>query len=125
MKTAEKKVLLFLVEGSTDSTSLGFVMSRLVESADVRFLVLGGDICYRYRITEENAGLHFLLTVDTARSDRAIIDAADRAGIRLSCLADYAGQPDEQSAHRFVINYSGIDCSRLDEAVRRLSEVLI
>ncbi len=64
MKTAEKKVLLFLVEGSTDSTSLGFVMSRLVESADVRFLVLGGDICYRYRITEENAAKTILRSVD-------------------------------------------------------------
>ena len=87
--------------------------------------ILQSPLKDRVKITEENAGLHFLLTVDTARSDRAIIDAADRAGIRLSCLADYAGQPDEQFAHRFVINYSGIDCSRLDEAVRRLSEVVI
>lgn len=55
MENPEKKILLFLVEGSTDSTSLGLVMSRLVETADVRFAVLGGDICYRYRITAENA----------------------------------------------------------------------
>ena len=55
MENPEKKILLFLVEGSTDSTSLGLVMSRLVETADVRFAVLGGDLCYRYRITAENA----------------------------------------------------------------------
>jgi len=42
MENPEKKILLFLVEGSTDSTSLGLVMSRLVETADVRFAVLGG-----------------------------------------------------------------------------------
>lgn len=50
-----KKIILFLVEGSTDSTSLGLVMSRLLETADVRFYVLGGDICYKYRITQDNA----------------------------------------------------------------------
>lgn len=55
MGTPEKKILLFLVEGTTDSTSLGLVISRLVTSAEVRFAVLGGDLCYRYRITAENA----------------------------------------------------------------------
>jgi len=55
MENYEKKILLFLVEGSTDSTSLGLVISRLVETADVRFAVLGGDLCYRYRITDDNA----------------------------------------------------------------------
>lgn len=55
MSANAKKIILFLVEGSTDSTSLGLVMSRLLETADVRFYVLGGDLCYRYRINEENA----------------------------------------------------------------------
>ena len=64
MNPAEKKVLLFLVEGSTDSTSLGLVLSRLTESADVRFLVLGGDICYRYRITPENAAKTIMRSVN-------------------------------------------------------------
>ena len=51
----EKKIILFLVEGSTDSTTLGLVMSRLVETADIRFVVLEGDICCRYRICPGNA----------------------------------------------------------------------
>lgn len=55
MSANPKKIILFLVEGSTDSTSLGLVISRLLETADVRFYVLGGDICYRYRINDENA----------------------------------------------------------------------
>ncbi len=55
MSANQKKIILFLVEGETDSTSLGLVMSRLLETADVRFYVLGGDICYKYHITEENA----------------------------------------------------------------------
>ena len=55
MAVPTKKIILFLVEGSTDSTSLGLVMSRLLENADVRFYILGGDICYRYHINDENA----------------------------------------------------------------------
>lgn len=51
----EKKIILFLVEGSTDSTTLGLVMSRLIETADIRFIVLEGDLCYRYRINPDNA----------------------------------------------------------------------
>lgn len=55
MTAQTKKIILFLVEGSTDSTSLGLVMSRILENADVRFYILGGDICYRYHINEANA----------------------------------------------------------------------
>jgi hypothetical protein len=55
MTIGTKKIILFLVEGSTDSTSLGLVMSRILTNDDVRFYVLGGDMCYRYHITSENA----------------------------------------------------------------------
>ena len=59
-----KKIALFLVEGSTDSTSLGLVISRLLKNADVRFYVLNGDICYRYHITEENAARSVMRAVN-------------------------------------------------------------
>lgn len=65
MQPAEKKVVLFLVEGSTDSTSLGFVISRLIESADVRFHVLGGDLCYRFRINRQNAAKTIMRPVNS------------------------------------------------------------
>jgi len=55
MNASTKKIVLFLVEGTTDSASLGLVMSRILGNDDVRFYVLGGDICYRYHITPENA----------------------------------------------------------------------
>lgn len=65
MNPAEKKVLLFLVEGTTDSTSLGLVLSRIVESEDVRFHVLGGDLCYRYRINRQNAARTIMRPVNS------------------------------------------------------------
>lgn len=47
MKT--KKVILFIVEGVTDKTSLGGIIDKLVSSNLVRFYITGGDItCDRF-----------------------------------------------------------------------------
>ncbi|MDO9534052.1 MAG: hypothetical protein Q7J85_01685 [Bacillota bacterium] len=42
MKT--KKVILFIVEGVTDKTSLGSIIDKLLSSNLVRFYIIGGDI---------------------------------------------------------------------------------
>lgn len=42
MKT--KKVILFIVEGVTDKTSLGGIIDKLISSNLVRFYITGGDI---------------------------------------------------------------------------------
>jgi hypothetical protein len=42
MKT--KKVILFIVEGVTDKTSLGGIIDKLVSSKLVKFYITGGDI---------------------------------------------------------------------------------
>lgn len=42
MKT--KKVILFIVEGVTDKTSLGGIIDKLVSSSLIRFYITGGDI---------------------------------------------------------------------------------
>jgi len=42
MKT--KKVILFIVEGITDKTSLGGIIDRLVKSDLVKFYITGGDV---------------------------------------------------------------------------------
>lgn len=40
-------------------------------------------------ISEENAGLHFLLKVKTDMSDEEIISAAGMEGIKISCLSEF------------------------------------
>ena len=68
-------------------------------------------------ISEENAGLHFVLTLKTKKRDADIVRDAAKRGIRVAPLED-AG------AHRFLINYSSIPESVIPEAVRRLSEAV-
>ena len=44
---AKKKVILFIVEGPTDETSLSTVLNRIFSSSTVKFQVVHGDILTR------------------------------------------------------------------------------
>ena len=76
------------------------------------------------RIYEEDSGLHFLLRLNTEKSDEILAQAALERSIRISCLSDYLYRPDPQYEHMLVINYTGIDVQRLPETLRRLAEIL-
>ena len=79
----------------------------------------------RVTFSEERAGLHFLLRLDTGRSDAELYQLAARMGVRLGFLSEYAAVPKPEFAHPLVINYAGLSPQRLPEAIRLLSEVLL
>ncbi len=74
-------------------------------------------------IEEADAGLHFLLQVDTDFSDQALEDFCAALGLRVRCLSRYYfAQPPETSKSRIVVNYSGLkeeDFARLEEILER------
>lgn len=72
------------------------------------------------KVTEENAGLHFLLTVKTALSDSELKSLLMKCGIRALCLSDYFAGDDISSSGTVVVNYSGINIRKLGEALTRL-----
>lgn len=68
-------------------------------------------------ISQENAGLHFLLTIDTDMSDKMLKQKALDMGIAVSFLSDYYA--DDSPAylcdkHVAIINYSGLDSDGID-----------
>ena len=75
-------------------------------------------------ILEQDAGLHFLLKVDTQLTDEALVEVCAREGIRVQSLGSfYAGSIPEEDRHCLVINYSGLhpqQIQRLGEKLRRL-----
>ena len=77
----------------------------------------------RISIAEEGAGLHFLLRLDTARTDAELRRRAESLGVRLGFLSEYAAAPAPAYAHTLVINYAGLSQDRLPEAVALLVEV--
>lgn len=75
---------------------------------------------HKITIREENAGLHFLLCVDTAFSDSRLVERAAGNGIHISCLSDYFSDSKNSVAHTLVINYSGIAKENIEKAVELL-----
>ena len=67
-------------------------------------------------IQEQDAGLHFLLKVDTQLSDRALTDRLEALGIRVRALSSYYHDRSED-LHCLVVNYSGLKEERLSAAL--------
>lgn len=71
-------------------------------------------------IREENAGLHFLLTVNTHYSDEELVERARQNRIHISCLSQYSSLPSSSEEHTLIINYSGIEKEKIERAVELL-----
>ena len=78
----------------------------------------------RIQVLGQDSGLHFLLRVDTGRSDRALKELCARAGIRIRCLSDYSQSDNTADSHCLVVNYSSFDGARAPELLSRLEAIL-
>ena len=76
----------------------------------------------RYRVTEADSGLHFLLHIDTDLSDEALHTAAAENGVRVACLSDFARQASVPSG-TLVIGYAALNESEIPTLVRRLDNI--
>jgi len=77
----------------------------------------------RLTILEQDAGLHFLLKINTLLTDQQLTQALDRAGIRIRALSDYY-HDSRGDLHCLVVNYSGIKEEDLDKAMEALEGIL-
>ena len=77
----------------------------------------------RISISEQGAGLHFLLRLDTARSDEALRRRGEALGVRLGFLSEYAALPRPEYDHTLVVNYAALEEDCLPRAMELLAEV--
>jgi len=75
-------------------------------------------------ILEQDAGLHFLVRVDTGLSDEALKTRLAAAGLGIKSITDYYHLPDGENRHCFVVNYSVLDEDALERALERLPDQL-
>ena len=69
-------------------------------------------------IREEEAGLHFLLKIETELTDQELEDLFFRTGIRIHALSSYYHNPvPEEDRRCLVVNYSGIREDELEQAI--------
>ena len=79
------------------------------------------------RVSEQDAGLHFLLQFHTNLSDQELAERAAARGIRLAPLRNYYFDTScvpEGLEHTFVINYTSIDEAAAAKALPILEEIL-
>ncbi len=77
----------------------------------------------RITLSEQGAGLHFLLRLKTSRSDEDLRRRGEALGVRLGFLSEYAVLPNPACAHTLVVNYGGLEPAVLPEAMALLAEV--
>ena len=88
-------------------------------------ILKNGPYAHRVTILEQDAGLHFLLRLDTERSDGELARLCNLAGIRVRCLGEYfEGRVPQWAEKCLVVNYSGLDEEKLPAALERLANVL-
>ena len=86
-------------------------------------LLSASDFAPRLQVREEDAGLHFLVKVDTDLSDGELVEKCRRAGLEVRALSSYyhAAVP-EAVAHTLVINYAALREEELETALTKLEK---
>jgi len=74
-------------------------------------------------IQEQDAGLHFLLYVDTALSDRELTTRLDAAGIRVRALSEYFHES-QKDRHCLVVNYSALKEETLEQSLKTVADIM-
>ena len=75
------------------------------------------------QVREEDAGLHFLVKVDTDLSDEALVEVCRRAGLSVRTLGSYYHTPaPAEVAHTLVINYAALREEDIIAALQKLAE---
>lgn len=75
-------------------------------------------------IQEKDAGLHFLIKVDTSMTDEELMKKAKEAGLKITCLSQYYYNQSIAIHHTLVINYSAIQTDHIPKAVELLHQCL-
>ena len=92
--------------------------NRLVE------LLKASPVADKITILEQDAGLHFLLRVETELEDEALKRRWREAGIRVRALGDYYhGQTPPEARRCLVVDYSGLTeeaFAQLETALQKL-----
>ena len=75
-------------------------------------------------ISEEHAGLHFLLELKTGLSDEELLLKLEQAGVKLSSLSQYYQAPPDSVKHIFIMNYSFVSEDNMEKAVELIYRML-
>ena len=83
-------------------------------------MLAGCPAAGKFTILEQDAGLHFLLKVETALDNNALTALFAQSGLRVQPLGSFYTSPREDCRGMLVINYSAVDEKALEEGLGKL-----
>ena len=100
-------------------------MRKFYKSRRNRVISLLKNCPFSHQLTilEQDAGLHFLLQVDTGLSDEALVRQLEAADIRVKALSSYFYE-DTRDRHCLVVNYAGLKEEALEKALETLTNIM-
>ncbi|MBQ6393418.1 MAG: PLP-dependent aminotransferase family protein [Eubacterium sp.] len=78
----------------------------------------------RIAITEKDAGVHFLMKINSPHHEKKIVERALEQGIKLVPISRYYNGEENRFENTFVMNYSSIKVERIEEIAERLYEAM-
>ena len=101
-------------------------MRKFYRTRRNKVVALLENCAYSDKITilEQDAGLHFLLKVETELPDVVLARRLADAGIRIKPISSYYHLPAGEDRHMFVVNYSVLDEAALEQALKTLPDHL-
>ncbi len=114
----------FLDEGHFDSHLSRMKVFYRSRRDAVLEAIQASPLAGRCQVYGQNAGLHFLLKLDTGRDDRTLARLAEENGLRLSFLSEYCLETNDALSHTLVVHYPGADLERLKQALAVLVQLL-
>lgn len=88
-------------------------------------IIGNGPLSSYATISEEHAGLHFLLHLKTDIPDREFLLRLEQSGVKLSSLSQYYYNPPETVEHVFIMNYSFVLEENMEKAIGLIYRVLM
>lgn len=76
-------------------------------------------------IIENDSGLHFILQLNTTKTDLQVKEILKNQKIKISSISDYEMNSQSQDTHQFILNYSGIDVKELQTALQKIRDCVL
>ena len=81
-------------------------------------IIKNGPLSDIAEIKEANAGLHFILKLNTKYKDNELADKLLKNGVKIHPLSYYGNN----EAHTFLVNYSSVPEDKMEEAIKVISD---
>ena len=115
---------LFLSEGYFDAHLNRMRVFYRDRRDRVAAAIQASPLAGRCRILHQEAGLHFLLELETHRPDRELAGLAAERGVRLSFLTDYQHREGSAPPHTLIVNYPALDPEQMARGLEELAALL-